>query len=69
MDIAKVVHIVASSEKSFDDAVQQGITNVGKTVRGITGVKVTDWTAKVQDNQITQYKVTLDVAFHVEQDS
>jgi len=66
MNIAKVVHIVSSSEKSFDDAVQQGVTGAAKSVRGITGVKVTDWTAKVENDKVTQYKVTMDVAFHVE---
>ena len=66
MNVAKVVHIVSSSEKSFDDAVQQGVTGAAKSVRGITGVKVTDWTAKVENDKVTQYKVTMDVAFHVE---
>ena len=66
MDVAKVVHIVASSTKSFEDAVQQGVSGAAKTLRGITGVKVTDWTAKVESDKITQYKVTMDVAFHVE---
>jgi len=66
MDIAKVVHIVASSDKGFEDAVQQGVTSAAKTVRGITGVKVTDWTAKVENDKVVNYKVTMDVAFHVE---
>lgn len=66
MDIAKVVHIVASSDKGFEDAIQQGVTSAGKTVRGIRGVKVTDWTANVENDKVTNYKVTMDVAFHVE---
>jgi hypothetical protein len=66
MEVAKVVHIVCSSEKSFDDAVQCGLTDASKTLRGISGLKVTDWTAKVENNKITSYKVTMDVAFRVE---
>ena len=66
MDIAKVVHIVSTSDKSFDDAVQQGVVKAAKTIRGISGVKVTDWTATVQKDKITKYKVTMDVAFAVE---
>jgi len=66
MEIAKVVHVVATSNKGFDDAVQQGVADMAKTVRGISGVKVTDWTAKVENNKITSYKVTMDVAFAVE---
>jgi flavin-binding protein dodecin len=67
MSIAKVVHIVSSSEKSFDDALQQGVSNAAKTLRGISGVKVTDWTATVKDDRVTNYKVTMDIAFSVEE--
>jgi flavin-binding protein dodecin len=67
MDIAKVVHVVSSSNKSFDDAVHQGVANAARSIRGITGLKVTDWTAKVESNKVTQYKVTMDIAFGVEE--
>jgi len=67
MHLAKVVQIVSTSHKSFDDAVQQGVANAAKTLRGISGVKVTDWTAKVENDKITNYKVTMDVAFAVEE--
>jgi flavin-binding protein dodecin len=67
MNIAKVVQIVASSNKSFEDAVNEGLTAAARTIRGITGVKVIDWTAKVENNRISQYRVTMDIAFHVEE--
>jgi dodecin len=67
MEIAKVVHVVSSSKKSFDDAIQQGVTKASRTLRGISGVKVTDWTAKVENNKLTSYKVTMDIAFAVEE--
>lgn len=67
MELAKVLHVVSSSSKSFDDAVQQGVARAAKTLRGISGVKVSDWTAKVENDKITSYKVTMDVAFGVEE--
>ncbi|QEG33314.1 dodecin family protein [Bythopirellula goksoeyrii] len=67
MSIAKVVTVVSQSEKSFDDAVQEGLTSASKTVRGISGIKVVDWTAKVSNDKITSYKVTMDIAFGVEE--
>lgn len=67
MELAKIVHVVATSHKSFDDAVQQGVSDAAKTLRGIRGVKVTDWTAKVEDDKLTSYKVTMDLAFAVEE--
>ncbi len=67
MNVAKVVTIVASSDKSFEDAVNEGLAAANKTIRGITGIKVEDWTAKVDGGRVTQYRVTMDVAFHVEE--
>lgn len=67
MDVAKVIHIVSSSSKSFDDAVQEGIKKAGKSLHGIRGAKVTDMSCKVKDNNITEYRVTLDVAFHLDE--
>lgn len=67
VELAKIVHVVSTSPKSFDDAVQQGVANAVKTLRGVSGVKITDWTAKVENDKITTYKVTMDIAFGVEE--
>jgi flavin-binding protein dodecin len=59
MSVAKVIEIVASSEKSFDDAVKQGLGEAGGSLRGISGIEITNWTADVENNQIVRYKVTI----------
>lgn len=64
--VAKVIELVATSEKSFDDAVKEGLAVASETIRGISGMEVTNWTCKVKDNRITLYKVTLNVAFGIE---
>lgn len=64
--VAKVIELVAESDRSFDDAVQQGLSVAAETLRGITGLEVKNWTATVRDNRITHYKVTLHVAFGIE---
>jgi len=69
MEMAKVVHVVSTSHESFDDAVKQGVKNAAKTLRGVSGIKVTDWTAKVENDKLTSYKVSMDVAFAVEEKS
>jgi len=69
MSTAKVIQIIASSDKSFEDAVQQGVNQAAKTLHGISGVEVTKWTADVEDNRIVSYKVTLHVAFRLEEKS
>ena len=69
MSIAKVIEIVANSSKSFDDAVQQGLAEAARSLRGISGFEIVNWTADVENNQIARYKVTMHVAFQVEHES
>lgn len=61
----KVIEIIGISSKSFEDAVNQGLTKASKTVKGISGVEVTKHMASVEDGKIKQYKVNLKVAFPV----
>lgn len=68
MSVAKVIEIVSNSQKSFDDAVQQGLAEAARSLRGISGFEITNWTADVENDQIVRYKVTMHVAFKIEHD-
>jgi dodecin len=48
--VAKVIEIVGSSDKSWQDAAQAALNEAKKTIHGITGVEVGDMTAKVDPN-------------------
>ena len=63
MSVAKVTEIIASSEKSFEDAVQQGIARASKTIHGITGAWVESQKVTVNDGEISEYRVNLKVTF------
>ncbi|HOJ44003.1 MAG TPA: dodecin family protein [Syntrophorhabdaceae bacterium] len=64
--VARVTEVVAGSPKSFDDAVLVGFKRASKTLRGITGIRVKDMRARVEDGKIVEYRVTLDVIFILE---
>ena len=66
--VAKITEIVGSSDKSWEDAVQVALTEATKTIRGITGIELTDMTAKVDPNtgKIDEYHSTVKIAFGVE---
>jgi flavin-binding protein dodecin len=66
--VAKITEIVGSSGKSWEDAVQVALTEATKTIRGITGIELTDMTARVDPNtgKITEYHSTVKIAFGVE---
>ena len=61
----KVLEIIGISEDSFDDAVSQAVAKAAETIDGITGVEVTNQTARVKDGKITQYHATVKLAFAV----
>ncbi|MEA2071195.1 MAG: dodecin family protein [Asgard group archaeon] len=64
--VVKVIEIIGSSEKSWEDAAKNAIEEAKKTVRNMTGVDVVNFTASVKDGKITKYKATCKVAFKVE---
>ena len=64
--VAKVVQLIGSSDKSFSDAVKIAVDQASQTIRGITGVDVVSSQAKVEDGKITEYRVTVDIAFGIE---
>jgi dodecin len=66
--IAKVVEIVGSSDKGWQDAAQAALDEAKKTIHGIIGVEVGDMTAKVDPNSgnITEYHTAVKIAFGVE---
>ncbi len=63
MSVAKVTEIIASSSKSFDDAVSEGVTRANKTLNDIKSVWVKEQKAMVSDGKITEYRVTMKVSF------
>jgi flavin-binding protein dodecin len=63
--IKKVIEVLASSPKSFEDALQQALTEASTTVRGITSIYVKDQSCKVKDNKIVEYRITAKVTFEV----
>lgn len=64
--VARVTEVVSGSPKSFDDAIMVGFRRATKTLRGITGLKVKDFRARIEDGKITEYRVTLEVLFILE---
>jgi flavin-binding protein dodecin len=57
MPLVKVIEVIASSEKSIEDAIESAVTEVTKTVRNVDSVYVKDIKAHVKDNKISTYGV------------
>ncbi len=65
MAIVKVIEVIASSEKGFDDAVQQAVKETSRTIRNIDSVWVKDMKVHVKNGEITSYGVICKVSFRV----
>ncbi|MGY5850413.1 dodecin family protein [Salegentibacter sp. F14] len=65
MAIVKVIEIMASSEKSFEDATNNALQEAAKTVKNIKSIYVKDMNGKVEGNRIVSYGVTTKVSFVV----
>ncbi len=63
MSVARVSEISATSGKSFDDAVAQGIARAAKTLRNIKSAWVKDMNVKVENGKIAHYRVNMMVTF------
>mgnify|MGYP003431254857 CR=1 FL=1 len=64
MSVARVTEIIASSKKSFDDAVNIGIGRAAKTLKNVQGAWIQDQKVTVDGKgKISEYRVTLKVTF------
>jgi flavin-binding protein dodecin len=63
MAVARVTEVVCSSTESFQDAITQGIDRASRTLRGMTGLKVLEQKAKIENGKITEYRVQMAITF------
>jgi flavin-binding protein dodecin len=63
MSVAKVSEISATSPKSFEDAIQQGLTRASKTLRNLRGAWVKEQHVRCENGKITEYQVNMMVTF------
>ena len=63
MSVAKVTEIIASSEKSFEDAITRGIARADKTLDDLKGAWISEQKVVVEKGKIVEYRVTMRVTF------
>lgn len=63
MAVARVTEIIAASNKSFKDAIEVGVDRACKTLENVKAAWVQDQQVVIDDNKISEYRVTLKVTF------
>lgn len=67
MAVLKVIEVLSSSEKSWEDATQKAVEQAAKSLKNIRSVYVQDQSASVKDGKVTEYRVNLKLSFEIEQ--
>jgi flavin-binding protein dodecin len=61
--VARVTEIIASSKKSFEDALDSGVKRATKTLKNVAGAWVASQDVVIVKGKITEYRVRLKVTF------
>jgi dodecin len=63
MSIARTTEITSSSEKSFEDAIRNGIKRYAKTIDNVEGAWIKEQKVVLRKGEISEYRVTMKVSF------
>ena len=64
--VYRVTEVVGSSSESVQQAIQNGLERVARTVRNVEWFETTTIRGRVEDGQIAAYQVGLKVGFRLE---
>lgn len=66
MSIVKIIEVIASSDKSFDDATRNALKEAAKSVKNIRSIYIKEMTANVENNEIVSFGVNAKISFIVD---
>lgn len=66
MAIMKVLEIMANSNQSWEEAINNAVKTAAKSVKNIRSVYVKEQTANVEGDRITDYRVIVKITFEVD---
>jgi flavin-binding protein dodecin len=66
MGVLIVREMVGTSQHSWSDAARQAVAIASKTVRNIRTIEVVQSTARVENDEIVEYRVQLKLSFEYE---
>jgi flavin-binding protein dodecin len=65
--IARVTELSATSEESFEDAIDQGIKRATSTLRDVESAWIKDMNVLIENNEVAAYKVNMAITFVLEE--
>ena len=68
MSVAKVIELTATSNNSFEDAIQQGVARATKTLKNVQGAWIKEQQVNIENGRIAGYRVNMMVTFVLDGD-
>ncbi|MGI5911101.1 MAG: dodecin family protein [Syntrophomonadaceae bacterium] len=59
----KVAEFVGESRRSWQEAIENAVSEASTSLSNITGVEVYNWTADCKNNKIVEYKANIKIAY------
>ena len=67
MSVARVTELSATSDQSFEDAINAGVNRATSTLRNVESAWVKDMNVMIENGRITGYKVNMAITFVLEE--
>lgn len=64
--VYKILELIGTSEKSWEDAAKQAVETAAKTVRDLRIAEVDKLDMKVEDGKVVAYRARVTVSFKLE---
>lgn len=66
MAVVKVIEILAESDSSWEDATKNALAEASKSIRNISSIYVKEFTANVENNKITKFRINAKISFKLD---
>ena len=63
MSVAKFIELSGQSSQGYEDAIREAVQRASSTIRNIQSVWAKEFEAVVENNQVTQFRVVVKIAF------
>ena len=67
MPVARVTELSATSDRSFEDAINMAVNRATKTLRNVESAWVKDQNVLIENDSISGYKVNVAITFVLEE--
>jgi flavin-binding protein dodecin len=61
----KIIEVVGTSEKSYEDAIGNAVHQAAKTIKAISWFEVVQMRGAVNDSKVIEYQVVLKLGFKI----